>query len=147
MIKLLTNSVHGFSLVEIMVSLAIIAGTTLGLNGAIGNMAKDMSVVKVSSTSKNIVEDLINAYTTRASSLQIDYGADTPAQILRNLPIAWDDNGNRTPVIACQPKCPKGRLGVVVKPITGAKGLYEMTIKIKHEEWKDDKYIVLVIGD
>jgi prepilin-type N-terminal cleavage/methylation domain-containing protein len=43
--------------------------------------------------------------------------------------------------------CPSGRYGYIVKPVTGAKGLYYLTIKITHARWDEPKYFNVLIGD
>ena len=63
--------------------------------------------------------------------------------------MAWNKFGFKVPVKKCEinKECPRGRYGVVVKPIAGHRGIYKMTVKLTHDEWSNHKMVSLMIGE
>ncbi|MCK5073673.1 MAG: prepilin-type N-terminal cleavage/methylation domain-containing protein [Bacteriovoracaceae bacterium] len=142
------NNKNGFGLVEALVSIGIMATLSAGIYLGIEYWFKELDTCKADLTLNDIHIELVDSLSTRAQFLQVDYSSESAESILGGgLPMAWNSKGDQIPVKDCNPNCPSGRYGMVVKPLTGSKGLYTMTVKVIHKSWKEPKIISLLAGE
>jgi len=136
------NKLHlnqrGFSLVEILISLGILAGFAVVVIKSAGFINKQAADVKVESHSGEVVSTIANKVLGYASSFQVDFSDKNTEEIFQKagLPMAWDLNGEDAPIDQCE-GC-KGRYGIVVKPLTDFNGLYKVTAILEHPSFKLD---------
>lgn len=134
----------GFSLAELMVAAGILGVITYIIINSTSIMQKGTTHTKLQRQAKDIVNEMINTFTTTASTLQVDYSANPtfPAE----LPIAWGTSMERKLVSECGNPCPlKGRMGVMLIP-TANKKIYQMKIRITHPEFKSAKVYSYLVG-
>ena len=147
--KLLFNST-GMGLIEAMMAAGMLAIITAGVYKGVDMWTQILSTEKSTSISDGIKTEIIQSFASQAQFMQIDYSTRSASQILSGrLPMAWNKFGKKVPVSICEinKECPRGRYGVVVKAVTGHKGIYKMTIKITHDDWSDPKIAHLLIGE
>ena len=150
MLKCMYTNKKGMSLVEIMIAVALLGiFTTVSYRG-VSLWKKDLSTLKRTVTSEDIIANIRKSLATKGAILQVDYTETSAVKLLsdaNNLTMAWSTSGDVLSVAKCGEKCPAGRYGFVVKPVAGARGLYHMTIKVTHAKWKEDKFYNVLVGD
>jgi len=140
----MNNKLRGFSLVEAMIAIAIIAGSSLLITGSISDIQKKVTQVKLTQSSQNNITELINTFTTSAHLMQVDY-SNNPT-FPTTLPIAWDTNGQKMLVANCATPCPLlGRMAVLITP-TPNKKLFMLRVKLTYPTWASDKESAHIIG-
>ncbi len=144
--KKILNSA-GFTLLEIIISIAIFSGIMLVVTDGFSFLNKAVNTTKLGSESKDIVNEMISSLSTSASTLQVDYSS-TPA-FPTNLPIAWDTSGERELLSDCikivNPCHLRGRMGVIVTP-TDNKRLFLLKIRLEHPDWKNERISTHLLG-
>lgn len=135
---------NGFTLVEAIITIALVAGAVLILVGGVADLNKSVSKIKVSRQSKDIVSELINTFSASAPLMQVDYSPS--ATFPNTLPIAWDTNGKKMLVNDCSNPCElRGRMGVLITP-TQNKRLFLMKVRITHPNWALSKESSHLLG-
>ncbi|HEY8279619.1 MAG TPA: type II secretion system protein [Bdellovibrionota bacterium] len=133
---------RGFTLLEVMFALGIlIVGTYLAAEGVnqIEDLSKDTRTLSATERQINLIVDNIR---TGLGNYQIsyDYSREAKEELLdlKKLPMAWAA-GVVEEVAKCEPKktCPQGRYGFVVQPVERFRGLYTVTLRMTHKDWKE----------
>ncbi|NOT80618.1 MAG: hypothetical protein HOP07_16645 [Bacteriovoracaceae bacterium] len=134
----------GFTFLEAIITMAVLAGSVLVLVGGVADLNKSVSKIKVSRQSKDIVSELINTFSASAPLMQVDY---SPSAVFPNtLPIAWDTNGKKMLLSDCTLPCElRGRMGVLIIP-TQNKRLFLMKVRISHPNWSLSKESSHLLG-
>ena len=141
---------NGFSFIEILVALSILGAFIFYFTGGNSDLLKrnknleELMIMErhVNSLYENIQSN-IDIYQITYNPKDFNNNAD-PTKIKKYLPIAWDMN-NLTTVSDCS-ECP-GRMGFVIVPLEGYRGLYKLTIRVTHPNisvFKD--YLFLING-
>lgn len=131
--NIISGNQEGFSLVEISISLAILATVAYMGIGSVSTLNKSMKQTVVKSSQNDIVEGLFSKFGDNAKNLQVDLSDKSSNEIFDDLetyPMAWEIDGRIGKQSECI-KC-KGRYAVVVKPYTNYRGLFLMTVRVKH---------------
>jgi prepilin-type N-terminal cleavage/methylation domain-containing protein len=138
---------RGFTLVELMVAAGLLGILTYSILNSTSSMNKSASMTKLQRQAKDIVNEMINTFTTTASNLQVDYSYNPTFPT--NLPIAWDVSGERMLTSECEKLKPchlTGRMGIIVTP-TSNKKIYLMKIRITHPKWNVAKVYTYLVGN
>jgi hypothetical protein len=142
--KLVFKNSNGFMMVEVLIALAILAGSAVILHGAVGYMNKEIYKIKLNRQSKEVVTGMINTLTNSGSILQVDYS--NSQTFPTDLPIAWDNNGGKKLVKDCGNPCAlEGRMGVIITP-TDNKKVYLMRIRLTHPTWTSARVSSFLVG-
>lgn len=132
---------RGVSLAELMVASGVLATVVyifMGSSSFLNEVGKE-SMTKINV--ERVAHDLYESMQQNIAQYQVSYESDsfftvvTKNELLKILPLAWNERV-LTDVENCQ-SC-KGRMGYVVTPLVGYKGLYKLTVRVTH---KDDKVI------
>jgi prepilin-type N-terminal cleavage/methylation domain-containing protein len=140
----------GFTLVEILVGVSILGGAILAFVGSSNFLSKKNKDTQESIVISNYVNGLYNSIQSNLDLYQVTYdskefyGTTSPKDLQDKLPIAW----NSTMMVdkADCPLCP-GRLGYIIEPVNGYRGLFKLTIRVTHPKivgFKD--YTMILIG-
>lgn len=141
---------RGFTFVETLVAAAVLGASVVIFSGVtkyFNQKNKDTIEAVVVS---NYVNTIYNNIQSNLNIYQISYDskafhdAKSPDALAKILPLAWDHKVV-TDVEKC-PSCP-GRMGYVIEPVNGYRGLFKLTIRVTHpkiEGFKD--YVMLLIG-
>lgn len=134
----------GFSLTELMVAAGILGAATYIILNSTSLLQKGTTQTKLKREAKDIVNEMINTFTTTASNLQVDYSANPTFP--SDLPIAWGTTAERMLVSECGNPCPlKGRMGVLLTP-TANKKIYQLKIRITHPDFQQAKVYSYLVG-
>lgn len=93
--------------------------------------------VSVGDTSNKQVAEIAESIRTNLKSYQVDYNFYSAINIEAalnpdTLPMAWDTKTNSL-VLDCT-NC-RGRYGFIIQPYEKFRGLYMVTLRVKHEDW------------
>lgn len=141
--KRILKSEAGVTLLEIMLALGILMlGSYLTIEG-INQMESISRDTRNLSTTERQISMIVENIRTGLGTYQItfDPSKDVLKKMLdlKTLPMAWS-NGVVIAVEECSitKTCPPGRYGYVVQPMQGqSKGLYIVTLRMTHPEWKE----------
>ncbi len=133
----------GVTLLEIMFALGIlIVGTYLTVEG-LDKITDLSSDTRNMSTTERQVAMIVDNIRTGLGQYQINYNfspeAKQAALNVNDLPMEWDAGVVRNVTNTCktQKKCLAGRYGFVVQPMEEPRGLYSVTLRMTHREWKE----------
>ena len=133
---LLRNPSSGYTYVEALVSLALLGVISYGIYNGVAYLSSQTHRVISLSTKDKEMSALLSTIRTNVDLFQINYDLTDAAkeQMLNvnTLPQAWATNIGITDVKNC-PSCP-GRLGYVVQPVTGIRGLLQVTVRVTNKE-------------
>ena len=139
----------GFSIVEVLISMAVIAIFSFAMYGALSQLQMQKSRVDMKGSEMIQLNDIIESIRGSLDDYEITFdGSDeTREKMLEvsKLPMAWD-KGRTSTAEAC-PQC-TGRYGFVIQPYSIYKGLYIFTIRFTNTTWngnpayKDYQFIV-----
>ena len=132
----------GVTFIEILITSAILSIMAIGLFSAVNYLQNaSKKSVNMSNTDRMIsglldnVRDNINLY---QANFQDSESKDENMKLNKekylnpdNLPMAWAE-AVYTEVKNC-PKCP-GRFGYIIQPFTGYRGMYLVTVRVKHPD-------------
>jgi prepilin-type N-terminal cleavage/methylation domain-containing protein len=134
----------GMTLLEIMFALAVLGlGAYLTIEGV--SQMRDMSktTLNMSSTERQITM-IVDNIRTSLGQYQINYDSTPEAKQtaldLAKLPMEWDPGVERPVTADClanKQKCLGGRYGFVVQPLDDPRGLYSVTLRMTHREWRE----------
>jgi prepilin-type N-terminal cleavage/methylation domain-containing protein len=148
MMKKMINK--GFSLVELMVSVAIFGTVVVIYIGITKNFYQSNKGILETTVVNNYVNGIYNNIQSNIELYQVSYDSSkfrnmtSALSLQQNLPIAWDAT-KLEDVTSC-PLCP-GRMGYIIEPVIGYRGLYKLTIRVTHPKiigFKD--YVMLLVG-
>jgi len=131
------NNQKGFTLLEVMVSMALIGALSYFLVGSSGKIMQDTQVIRHDLALDKVVQRISDNVRENIDLYQITYNQNeflnktTKDELDAILPLAWDSNVYTTKE-GC-PSCP-GRAGFIITPIDGYRGLYRVIIRITHTE-------------
>ena len=137
----------GFTFAELMVAAGLLGVLTYSILNSTSMMNKSASTTKLQRQAKDIVNEMINTFTTTASNLQVDYSSNPTFP--SDLPIAWDISGERMLTSDCLKLNPchlSGRMGILLVP-TSNKKIYLMKIRITHPKWNVAKVYSYLVGN
>ncbi|MBT3235069.1 MAG: prepilin-type N-terminal cleavage/methylation domain-containing protein [Bdellovibrionales bacterium] len=148
----------GFSMIELMVGISLLGVISWGVFNGVEMWNGQFDDMQEISTGHNIVSEILNSLVVRGPFLQVDQTDDAGITILTDwknsnkLPMAWSKGGAVYPVVECSASnfdgsCPRGRYGFIVKPVTGFRGLYKVTILITHPEWTRARILNAITGE
>ena len=138
----------GFSLVEVLVASGVMGALiyvfgsgSAFLSSKNKNLEELMLMERhVNSLYENIQSN-IDVYQITYDPTNFNNNAD-PTKIAKYLPIAWDMK-KLTTVSSCK-SCP-GRMGFIIVPLQGYRGLYKLTIRVTHPKipnFKDYSFLI-----
>lgn len=146
---------QGFTLVENLVALGILAIICAGLFGGMVIMQKLSTTSRMMSASDKQISDIADNIRVALESHQIDFGrvvkgdAESNIETINSvldpsrLPMAWDVGVTGT-AKDC-PQC-KGRYGFVIQPFERFPGLYLVTLRMTNQSWsvpyRDYQFVV-----
>lgn len=144
------NNQKGFSLLEVMVAAGVM-GVILYLftdgTSFLSQRNKQLEELLIMERHVNAlyenIQSNIDVYQITYNPREFNQNSD-PSKIEKYLPMAWDMKV-LTDVKNC-PTCP-GRMGFIIVPLDGYRGLYKLTIRATHPKvpaFKD--YIFLING-
>lgn len=141
--NLLKNQ-RGVTLLEIMFAMGILAlGTYLTIEGVDQLSESTRSTKNISSTERQIAM-IVDNIRTSLGQYQINYDPSSAtkqeALELDSLPMEWDPGVERLAIPECladKKKCLGGRYGFVVQPLEEPRGLYTVTLRMTHRDWKE----------
>lgn len=126
----------GFSLVEVIVSVGLLAlASYYGLTH-MGMFQKNITHIEARSNSQVVVSSVIDQVAGNVAIMQSNFDTSEGADTVEELPYAWDDNGLIVPESECE-DC-EGRVGVMLTPMKGYKGLFLLTIRVGHRNFDED---------
>lgn len=134
----------GFTLLEIMFALAILVlGVYMTVEG-VNQMSELSRETKNLSTTERQITMIVDNVRTSLSQYQINYEYSAEAKLaalqLDTLPMEWDPGIERAVTADClgpAKKCLGGRYGFVVQPVEQYRGLYMITLRMTHRDWKE----------
>lgn len=144
------NNAYGFSLVELMIGVGILGVSIVVYIGSSDLFFKKNKSIQESVIISNYVNGIYNNIQSNLDLYQVSYNSKkfyemtSPEELKKNLPIAWDST-KFTDKANC-PECP-GRMGHILEPVNGYRGLYKLTIRVIHpkiEGFMD--YTMLLVG-
>jgi type II secretory pathway pseudopilin PulG len=140
------NPLHnqkGVTLLEVMFALGIlIVGTYLTVKGVDSLQDATRATKNMSSTERQI-SMIVDNIRTSLGMYQINYSyaasAKEDALAIAKLPMEWDPGVERPLTDDCKnhQKCLGGRYGFVIQPVEQARGLYTITLRMTHRDWKE----------
>ena len=140
----------GFTLVEVMVAAGVLAVVVYIFSGGTSFLAirnKQLEELMIMERHVNAlyenIQSNIDVYQVTYDPQEFNENAD-PSKLNKYLPLAWDMK-ILTSVDNCE-NCP-GRMGYVIVPLDGYRGLYKLIIRATHPKvplFKD--YIFLING-
>jgi type II secretory pathway pseudopilin PulG len=136
----------GFTFAELMVAAGLLGILTYSILNSTSIMNSSASKTKLQRQAQDVVNEMINTFTTSADNLQVDYSSN--ASFPSELPIAWDVSGEKMLLSECKKlnPCPlNGRMGMLVVP-TANKKIYLMKIRITHPKWNVAKVYSYLVG-
>jgi prepilin-type N-terminal cleavage/methylation domain-containing protein len=138
----------GFTLVEVMVATAIIGGLLYWFSGGTSLLSKRNKQLSELMVMERHVNSLYENIQSNIDIYQITYdpqefinNAD-PTNLNKYLPLAWDMK-TLTDIKNCK-ECP-GRMGFIIVPLDGYRGLYKLTIRATHPKvplFKDYNFLI-----
>jgi prepilin-type N-terminal cleavage/methylation domain-containing protein len=143
---------NGFSLIEALITSSILSIVALGIGAASTNFRHQTKAIQQSAFFDSTSTGLLQSVRESVSSLQVNFNSSAAAtdaggifgEKAERLPIAFSENTVALPEF-CK-DCP-GRLGFVVRPLQGYRGLYRfesrmMRVDAGREETHDANFIV-----
>lgn len=148
-IPLIKNSA-GVTFIELMVGAGILGLAVVMYMGASNFFLKKNKETLEGVVLSNYVNAIYNSMQSNLDLYQITYDSKSfhentsPEFLRKNLPMAWDFK-TITKVSECE-ECP-GRLGYIVEPVSGYRGLYKLTVRATHPNIQGFRdYKLLLIG-
>ena len=130
------KSAKGFTLVEAVVSIAVLSVFIVLGGQGIGIINEDMQRTKSYTAKVDLAANLLNMLVEDAKSYQIDYTVKTSAEYLSDytkFKNAWDFDGTVSTPEEC-PLC-RGSYAFIIEPIQGNNQLNILTVKIYHPKF------------
>lgn len=128
----------GSTLIEILIGLGIITISGVSMVALHANTTKQLNKVSVKSQKNIEFSNIIETIRMNIDYMQIHYDSSSVylfSQMTKeNMPWAIDLD-KIVPASDCE-NCP-GRLGYMIQPFTGVRGLYKVKLKIYHKELAD----------
>ncbi len=127
----------GFTLVEILLAATLLGISSLAFITLYVNSLKMIQAGEFKSTTTKLTDRFMIKVNTDMNMSQINYNLKSSVNDqldVDHLPMAWSYTGEVTPVDQCQ-SCP-GRYGYVIRPYEKFRGLYQITLRLTHTEWK-----------
>jgi prepilin-type N-terminal cleavage/methylation domain-containing protein len=129
----------GMTLVEVMVSAAILALLAESSMLAMQNLGQRAHLVVESASSQKLLSSLFENFRNNMDKLQVDYKDPAPlkpdqaGQILSQakFPLAWSEDFFG-PLSSCT-TCP-GRAAYIIQPSSLYPGLYQATLRVSHPQ-------------
>jgi prepilin-type N-terminal cleavage/methylation domain-containing protein len=142
------NNKKGFTLVEVMIAAGILGGILYWFSGGTSFLStrnkqlEELMIMErhVNSLYENIQSN-IDVYQITYDPKEFNSNTD-PTNLNKYLPLAWDMK-ILTNVNNCM-QCP-GRMGYVIVPLDGYRGLYKLTIRATHPKvllFKDYNFLI-----
>ena len=143
----------GFSLLEVIIALGILGAASTYMMTSYHSSQQGIMGLSDKTILNTVIWDVVTGvdgnvgkYQTNFSSNEIFSQSSSASELNKILPIAWDSSGTHS--LEDCPKC-KGRMGYIIKPLSGQRGLFELDIKVTHERIFPNSYrtyIFLVKG-
>jgi len=137
------NNQSGVTMLEVMFAILIlVVGTYLTVQGVDSMRELSRETKNMSSTERQITL-IVDNIRTSLGQYQINYESGPEAKQaaleLAKLPMEWDPGVERPVTEGClkEKKCLGGRYGFVVQPIEEPRGLYTITLRMTHRDWKE----------
>ena len=137
---------HGTTLIETMIGASLMMIGIMAMTGVMTGMSKSSSQAKLKIGDSKQVQSLAESIRKDIGSYQIDFEhpvtmsqSESNAAIINKvlvptkLAMAWDNN-SIYPAHEC-PSCP-GRYGFLIQPFQSSPGLYLVTVRRTHRDWK-----------
>ncbi len=140
--RILSNQ-KGVSLIEMMTAIGILAvGVVMVMRGVDSMQDMTKQTRNMSSTDRQVAMIVENIRTSLGQyQVHFNYSADSKSEALDvdNLPMEWSAGVERPISNDCRVKkiCLPGRYGFIIQPIENYRGLYEVTLRMTHTDWKD----------
>lgn len=143
---------RGVTVLEVMFAIGVlVVGTYVTVKGIDSMQDMTRNTRTISNTDRQIAMIIENIRTSLAQ-YQVNYtfDADSRNDALKEMPMEWSAGVERPVTNDCKTKkiCLPGRYGFVVQPIEAYRGLYEVTLRMTHTDWKEDfreyKFLVTV---
>ena len=129
---------RGYTFVEVMVALGLLTLISYLISEGIDQMRGISDDTLTLSANERQITTIADNIRTGLDSYQINFdhsdAAREAALDVKKLPMAWDV-GVSAPVAECS-VC-KGRYGYTVQMLEQYRGLYLVTLRIKHETWRE----------
>ncbi len=129
---------RGFSLIEAMIGVSILGIVVSTLMSGSFDSERQIKRMNDKTILNTLVWELFDNISGNLGKYQISYDSnerltkeDDINELKKLLPIAWDMDGSY-PINECK-DCP-GRMGFVIKPLPGQRGLYQIVIKATHDQ-------------
>lgn len=141
---------RGFSFVEVSVGAAILGIALVAFIGSSNFFNKRTKDSQESILISNYVSGIYNSIQSNLDLYQVTYDSkefyDTtsPEKLQEKLPLGWDST-QISKKETCN-GCP-GRMGYIIEPISGYRGLYKLTVRVTHpkiEGFRD--YTMILVG-
>lgn len=137
--KIVSRRMTGYTYIEAIAAVGILSVISYGIYSGVVYLSSQTHRVINISTKDKAMSALLSTIRTNVDLFQINYDL-TPAAMeqllaVNNLPQAWSTNAGITDVKNC-PTCP-GRIGYVVQPVGGIRGLLQVTVRITNKELFD----------
>lgn len=139
----------GFTIVEMLVALALIVAGTFVLIGGFNSLTKIAKNTDVTSNYDKQINEISSNIKAGIENYQINfnYKDSTEKELLTNdaLPMVWDVDAAGT-----KEECPwcKGTYGYTIRPLEAMRGLYYVQVRFTHKSWgtavKDVNFVVSV---
>jgi prepilin-type N-terminal cleavage/methylation domain-containing protein len=141
---------RGFSFVEVTVAAAILSMAIVAFMGSTNFFNKRTKDSQESILISNYVGGIYNSIQSNLDLYQVTYDSkdfyDTtsPEKLQEKLPLGWDSTqiSKKETCSGCV-----GRMGYIIEPISGYRGLYKLTVRVTHpkiEGFRD--YTMILVG-
>ena len=141
---------NGFSFIEVMAASGVLAVVVyVFASGSTFLSSKNKNIEELLTLERHVnslyenIQSNVDMYQITYDEREFKENAD-PVKLAKYLPMAWDMK-IITSVESCK-ECP-GRMGFVIVPLNGYRGLYKLTVRATHPKipaFKD--YIFLING-
>jgi len=129
---------RGYSFVEVLLALGLLALMSYFVSEGLDQMRGLSNDTLTLSANERQITTIADNIRTGLDSYQVNFAHSAEAREValdeKSLPMAWD-LGVTAPVAEC--KVCKGRYGYTVQILEQYRGLYLVTLRVKHEDWTE----------
>ncbi|MBT3234620.1 MAG: type II secretion system protein [Bdellovibrionales bacterium] len=131
----------GFTLLEIMITIGVVGVTLYGLLGGADFIEYHTSKTRNAMALERTVLQIVDSIRSGPHLYQITFNPNdffnniTKEKLEKMLPMAWDEYALYSSIDEChqvgRSGC-SGRLGYILTPLTGYRGIYRLIVRVSH---------------
>ena len=142
--KVINLNSKGFTLVEILISLALLGGLIFGVMRGVGYFSGQGAKIEDKLVLQKNILNLVESIQSNVSFYQVNFNDEefvrttNYKEVKKMLPMAW----SKKQYVKAQdcPQCP-GRIGFSITPLSASyRGMYQLRIRVTHDKLYKDSY-------